>query len=1176
MSDFVHLHVHSHFSLLDSTVKLGDLLKRCKELGMDAVAVTDHGNLFHCLELQYASKESGVRPIYGVEVNVVPNRREAGQVLRPCHLVLLAQNLDGYRNMVRLVSLASLRPLDKNGRAVVDHGDLREFSAGLIALSGDLGGEIPQALLRGRREEAESLCHHYLDIYGEGNFFLEVERHEGLPETLDMCEQLRELGQRLNIPLVATNNVHYLKPGDHEAHAILMCIGMEKRVDRETLGKVPLQSLYLRDPAEMLELFEDMPEAIQNTRRIADRCHVKIPTGESFLPSFEVPEGFDEPSYLRQLSLQGLEARFEEFVLANKSVNREEYQARLELELGVIIQMGFPGYFLIVQDFINWGKRKGIPVGPGRGSGAGSLVAYALAITDLDPIPYGLLFERFLNPERVSMPDFDIDFCQNRRSEVIRYVEEKYGQDNVGMIITYGQLKAKAVVRDVARVLGLSFADSDRLSKLIPEEVGIKLSQAYEREARLREAVAENETNEFLYNIALALEGNNRNLGIHAAGVVISQDKLWEYVPVLRGADGELITQFAKNEVEQAGLVKFDFLGLKTLTVIDDAIRLVNREKSPDKQLDFRRISFDDPKVYDTIKSGETTGIFQMESSGFQRLMRQLKPDCFEDVVAAVALYRPGPLGSGMVEQFTDCKHGRREVVYPHPSLEKILAETYGVIVYQEQVMQVAQILAGYTLGGADLLRRAMGKKKPEEMEKQRATFVAGAAANQVSAEKANEVFNLMEYFAGYGFNKSHSAAYAVLTFQTAYLKTHHPTEFYAALMSNDASSTEKVVRYIVDARSRNIRVLPPDANFSDHTFSVAEGAIRFGFSAIKGVGSGPIEAIIEARKEKRFSSLTDFCERVDGKRCNRRVIETLIKCGSLDSLYPGAAQIPSPSLSQIGKWRASLFGALDGAVERAQQNQRDRESGQASFFDLFGGGGAASGVGDPADVFPADVKAWDARTVLQYEKQLLGFYVSGHPLDQYRNEIHRFTDCSTATIESQRNRAEVRMGCVITARRERPAKNSDGRVAFLTLEDHWGEIEGIVYPKAYNEVASWLDSDEPLLVQGTVRVDTDADGEAQLRKVIIERLMPLWQARTEAVSRAMLRIDGEGFDASSLEKLSVMVEEHRGTCKLSVLLRYGAADVELTLPPDVMISASDELVARAVALFGDDAIVFS
>jgi DNA polymerase-3 subunit alpha len=1176
MSEFVHLHVHSHFSLLDSTVKLNDLLKRCKELGMDAVAVTDHGNLFHCIELQYAAKGSGVRPIYGVEVNVVPNRHDSATALRPCHLVLLAETLDGYRNMVRLVSLASLRPLDKNGRAVVDHGDLREFSVGLIALSGDLGGEIPQALLRGKRDEADALCRTYVDIYGEGNFFLEVERHEGLPETLDMCEQLRDLGQRLNVPLVATNNVHYLKPGDHEAHAILMCIGMEKRVDRETLGKIPLQSLYLRDPAEMVELFEDIPEAIRNTRRIADRCHVKIPTGTNYLPRFEVPDGFDEPSYLRHLSHAGLAARQEEFALADKSVNQEEYRARLDFELDVITQMGFSGYFLIVQDFINWAKRKGIPVGPGRGSGAGSLVAYVLAITDLDPIPYGLLFERFLNPERVSMPDFDIDFCQNRRGEVIRYVADKYGQDNVGMIITYGQLKAKAVVRDVARVLGLSFADSDRLSKLIPDEVGILLSQAYAREARLREAVAESELNQFLYNIALALEGNNRNTGIHAAGVVISEKQLWEYVPVLRGADGELITQFAKSEVEQAGLVKFDFLGLKTLTVIDDAVRLVNRGKSPEKQLDFRRVSFNDPKVYETIKSGDTTGIFQMESSGFQRLMRQLKPDCFEDVVAAVALYRPGPLGSGMVEQFTDCKHGRRQVVYPHPSLEKILAETYGVIVYQEQVMQVAQVLAGYTLGGADLLRRAMGKKKIEEMEKQRATFVAGAAQNQVSGEKANEVFSLMEYFAGYGFNKSHSAAYAVLTFQTAYLKTHQPTEFYAALMSNDASSTEKVVRYIVDARARHIPVLPPDVNFSDHTFSVVEAAIRFGFSAIKGVGAGPIEAIIEARKEKRFSSLTDFCERVDSKRCNRRVIETLIKCGSLDSLFPGASEAASPSLSQVGRWRASLLGALDRAVERAQQNQRDRESGQASFFDLFGGGGVASGLSEPTDIFPADVKAWDSRTVLKYEKQLLGFYVSGHPLDQYRSEIHRFTDCSTATIDSQRNRAEIRMACVITARRERPAKNGDGRMAFLTLEDHWGELEGIVYPKTYNEVAAWIESDEPLLVQGTVRVDIDAEGDVQVRKVVIDRLMPLWQARTEAVSKALLRIDGEGFDAGRLEKLSTMVNEHPGSCKLTVLLRFGAADVELLLPPDVSISASDDMVARAIELFGDDAVVFS
>jgi len=1052
MADFVHLHVHSHYSLLDSTVKVKDLVRRTGELGMDAVAITDHGNLYHCIDLQWASGD--VRPIFGVEINLIPERERAERA-RPHHLVLLAETLEGYKNLVRMVSMSWIRGLDRNGRPLVDYAELEQYAAGCICLTGDMGGEVPQNLLRGDAAAAKACLERYLRVFGRDNVFIELQRHEGLPEQQQACDALVTLARDMDVPYVATNNVHYLNEGDHEAHAILMCVGMDKRIDRSIIEQLPLTSLYLKSPDEMAELFADLPDAITNTRVIADRCQVTVPTGTYYLPRFDCPEGMTEGETLRHLAAEGLKGRFAQFDAAGLTYDPAEYHERLEIELGIILDMGYEGYFLIVADFIQWAKDQDIPVGPGRGSGAGSLVAYSLQITDLDPLPYGLLFERFLNPERVSMPDFDIDFCMNRRIEVIDYVTEKYGSDNVAMIVTFGQLKAKAVVRDVARVLNLSYADADRLAKLVPNELNIKLAQAYEKEPRLREAVEEDPTVRYLYDVGLALEGNNRNTGMHAAGVVISEEPLWEYVPISTGVNGELVSQYAKNEVEAAGLVKFDFLGLKTLTVIDDAERLVNQGRPNEEPLNWDKIGLDVPGVYRTITRGDTTGIFQMESDGFQRLIKQLKPDCFEDIVAAVALYRPGPLGTGMVDQFIDCKHGRAQVVYPHPWLETVLKETYGVMVYQEQVMQVAQILAGYSLGGADLLRRAMGKKKQSEMDKQRVIFVEGAEKNEIPAEKANEIFDLMAHFAGYGFNKSHSAAYALLTFRTGYLKTYHPTEFYASLMTNDAGSTDKVVKYIVDARSRGIQVLPPDVNHSDESFSVADGAIRFGLGAVKGIGSGPIEAILEARRDGPFASIYDFCERVDSKRVNKRVVEALVRCGAFDDTFPEASDDTERSLTRIGSWRARLMASVEGAFGRGQKAQRDKAAGQASLFGMFA---ESMPVEVGADTYP-DATLWDGRTVLQHEKDTLGFYVSGHPLDRYRTEIKRFADTTTESILSRANRDKVTMAAVISSKREMLLKSGNGRMAFLQLEDHYGECEGIVYSRVFEDVAELLDS---------------------------------------------------------------------------------------------------------------------
>ena len=1169
MSTFVHLHVHTHYSLLDSTVKVKELVATTAERGMDAVAMTDHGNMFGAIEFQLAAGGSGVKPIFGVAVDVTEDRSAPETVTKPHQLVLLAERLEGYKNLVRLISEAWLNGVDRAGRPLVDYAALQRYADGVIALSGDIGGEVPHALLRGDRPRAVAAAERYREIFGRDNFFFEVQRVEGVPEFAEACDALVDLGAELDIPVVATNNVHYLHEGGFRSHAILLCIGLDKRISKDLIEKIPMRSLALKSPEEMEALFDDLPEAIANTRLIADRCDVTIPTGKNYLPAFEVPEGDDEPSFLRRVARAGLEDRIAQLKRTYGTLDEDVYRARLEVELDIIINMEFPGYFLIVWDFIKWAQEQGIPVGPGRGSGAGSIVAYALKITDIDPIKYGLLFERFLNPERVSMPDFDIDFCQNRRMEVIEYVTAKYGKNNVAMIVTFGQLKAKAAVRDVSRVMNLTYTDADRLAKLVPNALGIKLADAYDQEPRLRKEVAEDETIAFVYESALAVEGNNRNTGIHAAGVVISGDPLWEYVPIFTGTNGEYVSQYAKNEVEEAGLVKFDFLGLKTLTVIDDAVKLVNRQPGRKEPLDLANVPYDTPDVYEVIKSGDTTGVFQMESDGFQRLIRQLKPDCFEDLIAAVALYRPGPLNSGMVEQFIDCKHGRREVEYPHEWLRQVLAETYGVMVYQEQVMQCAQVLAGYSLGGADLLRRAMGKKKPAEMAKQREIFIEGAGRKGIPEDKANEIFDLMAHFSGYGFNKSHSAAYALIAFWTAYLKRYHAPEFYAALMTNDATSTEKVVKYIADARSRNIAVLPPDVGRSEHSFTIDDGAIRFGLGAVKGLGSGPIEAIAEARASGPFTSLFDFCERVDGRRCGKRVLEALIRCGAFDSSHPEYDGAAERSLRQVGRWRAQLFAVLEAAFERGQKTRSDRENGQSSLFDMFA---AAAPVEALQEAYPA-VRGWSEKQVLQFEKDTLGFYVSGHPLDRYREEVERFSDATSETIVGREHRAQVRMAGVVTGLRERPLKSGEGRMAFFQLEDVMGETEVVVYAKKYAELEAVLGSDDPILVTGVVRIDGDDD--ERVWKLMADSAEPLWQARTSAMRHIVLELDGHEVGQEVLEGLSALFEAHPGACQPLLSLNFGTAVAEVRLPESVRVSPTDELITEVVELLGEHRIRF-
>jgi DNA polymerase-3 subunit alpha len=821
--------------------------------------------------------------------------------------------------------------------------------------------------------------------------------------------------------------------------------------------------------------------------------------------------------------------------------------------------MGYAGYFLIVWDFIAFAKRNGIPVGPGRGSGAGSVAAYSLRITDIDPLAYNLLFERFLNPERVSMPDFDVDFCQKRRGEVIQYVSEHYGPNNVGQIITFGQLKARACIRDVSRVLNFPYTEADRLAKLIPETLGITLDQAYAEEPRLREAIQSDARLQRLYELCRTLEGTNRNAGMHAAGIVISDTPLWDTVPVTRGAAGEIVTQFAKDEVEQAGLVKFDFLGLRNLTIAD-AVRDQRAARRHEAAVDIDHIRLDDEKVYRLISTGDTAGIFQLESSGFQELMRKLRPNCFEDIVAAGALYRPGPLSSGMVDDFVDCKHGHKQAVYPHPWVEPILRETYGVIVYQEQVMQIAQVLAGYTLGGADLLRRAMGKKKAEEMAAQKAIFMDGAAAKGVDPKVAENIFDKMALFAGYGFNKSHSAAYAMVTYQTAYLKTHHPVHFMAALMTNDADRTERVVRLIHEAKAMGIRVLPPGVNDSRLHFTVREGAIRFGLAAIKGVGHSAIEAIMAGRSEGRFKSLFDFCERVDLHRVNRRVIETLVKSGAFDALSP--QPLPVADLDALGAWRATLFAAVGSAFDLGQKAQADRDVGQGSL-DLFGG---ANGTAQVAGAHYPKAEPWSDKVLLEAEKECLGFYVSGHPLERYEKELTRYVTHDTRGLERAGDRVEVHIGGMVDSIRERRTKRGDGRHAFAMLEDRYGQVEILVFNRVFAECEDVLKSGQPVLVMGTVRVEGDEENPE--RKVVADKVQLLTEAREARITKVVVTLHA-ALSTDQAARLRGILQSHPGNAPPGWRCAWSLPGMPFALPDQYAVRPTDELVNDVERLLG-------
>jgi DNA polymerase III subunit alpha len=1168
MGGFTHLHLHTQYSLLDGAIRVKDLFKKTAELGMDTVAVTDHGNMFGAIDLYTEAKAAGKKLIFGCETYVSATDRHDRTNRRNYHLILLAKNDVGYKNLSYLNSMGYLEGFYYNPR--IDKQLLREHSDGLIGMSACLGGEIAQTLEKNGVAAAEEAAKEYAAMFAPGDFFLEL-MPTPTTEQETLNGELIRMSKKLDIPLVATNDCHYVNRSDAAAHEVLMAIQTGKSLKDEKRLKHMTDSYYMKSESEMNDAFKDVGIAVENAGAIAARCDVKLKLDKTHMPTYKVPEGESLDTYLANIIWKGLERRFVEHTARGLKFDVEIYRARIEREMGVIQKMGFSGYFLIVWDFINWAKEHGIPVGPGRGSGAGSAVAWAMRITDIDPIEFKLLFERFLNPERVSMPDFDVDFCMNRRGEVINYVQEKYGKDRVGQIATFHQLKARGVIRDIARAMEIPFAEADKLAKLVPEPVQGKtppVREAIEQTAELKQLYNESPMHRELLDLAASLEGLNRNAGMHAAGIVIAEGPLWEYVPCFRGQNDEIVTQFAMKEVEKAGLVKFDFLGLKTLTVIHTAVKLINTQRPPGEEFDIDLINREDPDVYKMIARGDTTGVFQLESSGFREMLKKLKPDCLEDIVAAGALYRPGPLEGGMVDQYIDVKHGRKKADYMHPTLEPVLKDTHGVIVYQEQVMQIAQVLAGYTLGGADLLRRAMGKKKAEEMAKEKGKFLDGAKAMKVDVKRAEEIFDLVEKFAGYGFNRSHSAAYGWVTYQTAFLKHHYPHEFMAGLMSCDADNIDNVVKFIAEARAMGLVVERPDVNESALDFTVTPATvdktkvIRFGMGAVKGVGANAVEAILEARAaDGKFTSVFELCRRVDAQKCNRRVLEQLVKSGAFDLASPEGV---------VKQHRAQLLAALDPAIERGASEQRDRRSGQTSLFGLMEPPKLAGQPAIAGGETYAELEPWTQKQLLAFEKEALGFYVSGHPLDRFRGDLQRYATASTSEfLAGAKNPGEHSVGGIVSQYREMITKKGD-KMARFQLEDAEGSLEVIAFPKTFEKVRHVLVSDEPILCSGTVK--NEGTIEASEWKMFLEKADPLSEVRSVKTSRVELSLDADTVTHDQFDELKTILANavrgaHQPVVRLKVAQR---SETVIPLPDAWAVSPTEELLIKLDRLFGD------
>jgi DNA polymerase-3 subunit alpha len=1138
-SEFIHLHVHTAYSLLDGAVRVPDLLARAAALEMPAVAITDHGSLFGVLDFYQKAKAAGIKPLLGCEVYVAPasrHDRKAGKGENH-HLVLLAMDNQGYRNLIELVTKAHLEGFYYRPR--VDKELLQELNGGLIALSSCLHGEVARHLTADDVKGAEAAARQYAEIF-TGRFYLEAQANN-LPEQLKVNEALLDLAPRWGLPLVATNDVHYLQPEHARAHDVLLCIQTGKTVNTSGRMQFSTDQLYFKTPEEMARAFP-FPEILAASSEIASRCDVTLDLGTLHFPVYPGAKGESTAEMLTRQAKEGLEARLKTASYNGKR-SPQDYQQRLDYELGVLVKMGFADYFLVVADIINHARSRKIPVGPGRGSAAGSLVAWALGITDLDPLAYGLIFERFLNPERVSPPDIDVDFCFERRGEIIDYVIHSYHRENVAHITTFGSMKTRQVIRDVGRALEVPYAEVDKIAKLVPEKLNITLEQSLQMEPRLRELRDTNPAVKEILTIAATLEGLPRHASTHASAVVIADKPLVEYLPIYKGTKGEMVTQFDMKGVEKVGLVKFDFLGLRTLTVINQAVKLVRRRHVPD--FDIRAIPLDDPETFALLQSGNAAGVFQLESAGMRALMVRLKPTTFEDIIALVALYRPGPMESGMHDDYVRRKHGEQAVTYLLPQLEPLLNETYGIILYQEQVMQIAAAISGYSLAEADILRRAMGKKNPEVFAAQRERFVTGAKAKGINQNKATELFNLIEKFAGYGFNKSHSAAYALIAYQTAYLKAHYPLEFLAALLNCEINQTTALAKHIMEAREQGIELLPPDINQSDRDFTVEDGKVRFGLAGVKNVGAGAILDILEARKAGPFTGFGDLLERANLTKVNKKVLEALIQAGAFDSL-----KLP----------RARLWEGLEGALEKAQNLKRLQDAKQMSMF----GGLPASG----GDDWLPDVPDWEESAKLSREKEALGVYLTGHPLDAYRGLLKGRAQVTTADLADLPDSQDVALGVVITRVQEKVSKKG-GRLAILTVEDLTGSVEVLVFGELFERVAPFLHRPSlALWLKGNLIQEEKGP------KIVAQEIGPLEAALPKLPEKIDLRLQTATATKEQLLALKEVLSRHPGPVPVFLhLLAPHNGDAVLALPPELHLTPSPQLAEEVNRLLGYPAL---
>ena len=1191
--NFVHLHCHTEFSLLDGACRIDELLDQAARLKMPALAVTEHGNMFSSVIFHDHARERGVKPILGCEVYVAPGSRltKSGNIGETAnHLVLLAATSEGYHNLIKLVSAGYTEGFYYKPR--IDKDLLAQHAKGLIGLSSCLKGEVATEIRTGRERRALEAAAQFRDILGQGNFFLELQ-YQGIDEQLVVNQGLVPIARELDMPLVATNDVHYLTHGDHRPHDILLCIGTGKTVNDRDRLRYHGDQFYLKTAAEMAKVFGEIPDALANTLRIAERCQVELESDKNYLPNFAVPAPYTLNEYFEHVVREGFKQRLPrlKMLLASGALRHaiEDYENRLSYEIDMIKRMEYPGYFLIVWDFIRYAREKSIPVGPGRGSAAGSLVAYCLRITDVDPLDYDLIFERFLNPERVSLPDIDIDFCERRRGEVIEYVTQKYGRENVAQIITFGTMKARAVVRDVGRSLDIPFADVDRVAKLIPPALDMTLDKALEEVPQLKQLNETDDRVKELISVARRLEGMTRHASVHAAGVVIAPKAISEFAPLYKGKNDEITTQWAMKEIERIGLLKMDFLGLSTLTLLNDAVEEIRATTG--EVLDLDSIPLDNAKTYQIFADGAAYGIFQFESSGMRDILRKAKPQRLDDLIALNALYRPGPLRSGMVDDFIARKHGKVKVTYELKELEPILADTYGVIVYQEQVMRIAQSLAGFTMGQADVLRKAMGKKDPKVMAKQREVFMEGAKTKGVSEKKAAKIFELMEYFAGYGFNKSHSTAYALLAYQTAYLKANYPWHFAAALLTIEAQNTDKLAMYLQECRDRNIPVLPPDINKSQLAFTVTPEGVRFGLTAVKNVGEGAIASILGARASLgKITSLHALCDELDLRLVNKRVLESLVKAGAFDSLAAGRD-------TSLGEMRARLMATVDLACEYGARRQRDRALGQAQ---LFGGGPAGEDSPDAVPAGPANVEPWTEQQQLGFEKEALGLYFSGHPIDRVAAELKSFGAKTTAELGAmgtpsalgatgatvphdppngshpqngyrKNGGVDVAIGGIIASIRQLKTRKGD-RMAVIMLEDALGSAEVVVFPEAYGKCASVLDTGAMVVVKGRVEADDETI------RITANEVLPIDTMRQKMSRELSIKLTSPPHGRQTFEALADLFSRHRGDRRvvLELELRDQQPPVRVRAPlaAQVRVRPSEQLASEVERICGAGTVV--